>query len=208
MKLKIFTSIFFLFMLGCSSSKITSSWKAENVQPKKYSKIIVLGLIREADRTLREKMEAHLVGDLHDIGYNAISSMSVFGPKAFKRMTEDSAINNIKDVGADAVITIVLLDKSKEQRYIPARRNFYGAANFNRFGGYYTTMYDRVYAAGYYVTDTRYFWESNLYDMATKQLLYSVQTQSFSPSSSEELGHEYGKMIVNNMVKKHVLMQQ
>lgn len=53
-------------------------------------------------------MEAHLVGDLHDLGYNAISSMSVFGPKASKRMTEDSAINNIKDVGADAVITIVL----------------------------------------------------------------------------------------------------
>ncbi len=169
---------------------------------------MVMGLIREADRTIRERMETHFVGDLHGLGYNAISSMSVFGPRAFRRMTEDSAVNTIKNVGADAVITIVLLDKSKEQRYIPARRNFYGAANFNRFGGYYTTMYDRVYTAGYYVTDTRYFWESNLYDMATKQLLYSVQTQSFSPSSSEELAHEYGKMIVNDMVKKHVLVQQ
>ena len=153
-------------------------------------------------------METHFVGDLQGLGYNAISSMSVFGPRAFRRMTEDSAVNTITNTGADAVITIVLLDKSKEQRYIPGRRNFYGAANFNRFGGYYTTMYDRVYTAGYYVTDTRYFWESNLYDMATKQLLYSVQTQSFSPSSSEELAHEYGKMIVNDMVKKHVLVQQ
>ena len=169
---------------------------------------MVLGLIRQADRTLREKMEEHLVGDLRDLGYNAISAMSVFGPKAFRRMSEDSVINNIKDVGADAVITIVLLDKSKERRYVPAQMRYYNRGYDNRFWGYYTIMYDRIYSPGYYVTDTRYFWESNFYDMASRQLLYSVQTQSFSPSSSEELGHEYGKMIVKDMVKKRVLIRQ
>jgi hypothetical protein len=43
--------------------------------------------------------------------------------------------------------------------------------------------------------------------MDSKQLVYSVQTQSFDPSSSEILAHEYGKLIVSNMVKNKVLTQ-
>ena len=66
-------------------------------------------------------------------------------------------------------------------------------------------MYDRFYEPGHYQADTKYFRESNFYDLGTKQLLYSVQTQSFDPST-QSLAHEYGKLIVNNMVKDHVLV--
>jgi hypothetical protein len=38
-------------------------------------------------------------------------------------------------------------------------------------------------------------------------LVYSVQTESFDPGSSESLGHEYGKLIVGNMVQNKVLVQ-
>lgn len=199
--------IFISFLLlGCGSSKITSSWRAENIQPKKFNKIMVLGLIREADRTIREKMEQHFVGDLNDLGYNAIPSMSAFGPHAFRKMNKDSAVDLIRTTGADAVITIVLLDKSKEKRYVPG--HFSGGINYGRLGDYYTYRYDRVSAPGYFVTDTKYFWESNLYDVETRQLVYSVQTQSFSPSSSEALGHEYGKLIVKDMIKQQALSKQ
>jgi len=102
-----------------------------------------------------------------------------------------------------------LLDKSKEQYYVPAHReSLPRSVYYRRFGGYYTTVYDRIYTPGYYVTDTRYFWVSNLFDMGSKDLLYSVQTESFDPNSSESLAHEYGKLIVENMVKKHVLVKQ
>jgi hypothetical protein len=59
--------------IGCTTtSKITSSWKAENAQPKNYKKIMVLGLMNVPDRTFREKMEEHLAGDLKLLGYNAV----------------------------------------------------------------------------------------------------------------------------------------
>jgi len=45
-----------LMVAGCNTSKIITSWKAENTVPQKYSKILVLGLIREADRTIQENM--------------------------------------------------------------------------------------------------------------------------------------------------------
>lgn len=198
--------VFLMFVTGCNTSKITSSWKAEDFVPQKYNKIMVLGLIREADRSIQEKMENHLVDELKNLGYYAVSSMKEYGPKAFYKMNEEEALGKIKDSGVDAVITIVLLDKQREKRYVTTNIYYspYGYYH-NHFWGYSTSLYYRIYQPGYYVTENKYFWESNLYDMKTQRLVYSVQTQSFDPSSSESLGHEYGEMIIQNMVRNNVI---
>ncbi len=210
MKTKIiFAAIALLLLSACSSSRITNSWSVASSSPKKYNKILVLGLIPDQDRSIRGFMEQHFVDDLKGLGYNAASAMAELGPKAFENMCEKDAVDKIRNSGADAVLTIVLLDKTKEQYYVPPQRqNLPRAVYYRRFGGYYTTIYDRIYTPGYYVTDTKYFWESNLYEMNSKDLVYSVQTESFDPASSESLGHEYGKLILEDMVKKNVLAKQ
>jgi hypothetical protein len=197
-----------LIIAGCTSSRITSSWKAENTTVQKFNKIMILGLIREADRTLQQNMESHLVGDLKDLGYNVVSALNELGPRAFDNMEEETAINKLKTSGVDAVITIVMLDKQKEQKYV-AGSIYYSPYGYyyNRFWGYRTTLYRRIYEPGYYVTETKYFWESNLYDMRTQKLVYSVQTESFDPVNSESLAHEYGLLIVKDMVKQNVLIK-
>jgi hypothetical protein len=199
----------FLFS-GCgTSSWITSSWKAPDVYPKKYNKIVVLGLIRDADRSIRETMEQHIVGDLQNLGYNAVCSCNEYNPKAFEGMNEQQALEKLRNEGVDAVLTITLLDKTRERYYVPGRVYYTPYYIYhNRFWGYYHTMYDRIYMDGYYGVDTKYFWESNFYDMATSQLVYSVQSQSFDPSSTASMGNEYGQMIVKNMVKNNVLANQ
>lgn len=55
------------------------------------------------------------------------------------------------------------------------------------------------------MTTTRYFWETNLYDLRTGDLLCSVQTESFDPLSVEAMAHEYGKLIVADMVNNDIL---
>ena len=195
-----------LIAAGCTTSKITSSWKADDVVAQKYNKVMVLGLIRESDRSIQENMENHLVGDLRELGYSAVSSLQEYGPKVFDKMDEEEALGKLKNSGVDAVVTIVLLDKEKERKYVPGNIYYspYGYY-YNRFWGYRTVLSRRIYEPGYYITDTKYFWESNLFDMNTQKLVYSVQTQSFDPVNSESMGHEYGQMIVNDMVKNNVL---
>lgn len=195
-----------LFVTACSTTKITSSWKAANLQPKKYSKILVLGLIKDSDRSLQEKMEMHLADDLKSKGYNAVGSLQEFGPKAFANLTEAEAIARLKQSNIEAVVTIVLLDKQKERNYVPGRMYYSPyVMYYNRFWPYYGTLNYRIYEPGYYVTDTRYFWESNVYDVSTQSLLYSVQTKSFDPATSESLGHEYGKLIIKAITDNAVL---
>jgi len=209
-KILVFAVVFLFISSGCgTTSYITSSWKAENVQPKKYNKIVVLGLIRESDRSLREKMEEHLVGDLKDLGYNAVCSCDEYNPKAFENMSEEQAISKLLNSGVEAVLTIVLLDKTRERYYLPGRVQYSPySIYYDRFWRYSRTMYDRIYSDGYYTIDTKYFWESNFYDLGANQLLYSAQSQSFDPSSKETLGHEYGQMIVKNIVQKNILFSQ
>ena len=194
---------------GCSSSKIMHSWKSDALATGKYNKILVVGLNGDDNIAMRAKMEEHLVGDLKALGYQAISSLQEYGPKALATREEETVLNELKSSGVDAVITIVLLDKEKEKHYVPGEVYYSPYFIYQRnFWGYYRTMYGRIYSKGYYTTSTRYFWESNLYDLKSKELLYSVQTESFDPASLESMAHEYGKLIVKDIVKKQVLNSQ
>jgi hypothetical protein len=187
-----------LMAVGCSTSEtIVSFWKADNVRPREYNKIMVLAIINETNPPIRDRMETHFAGDLRDIGYNAITSVSVFGTGIFSSQAADSVINSIRNSGADAVITIVLRDIYKKQQDAPA---------YDNLASYYSAMNTKVSGTGYFIKDTKYFWETNFYDVATKQLLYSVQLKPYVPSRPEVIDpHGYGKLIVADMVNKKVL---
>jgi hypothetical protein len=170
---------------------------------------MVVGVIREQDRAIRERMENHFVGDLKNLGYQAFSSLQEYGPKGLDVTNEEKTYEKLRKDSVDAVLTIVLLNKEKERYYVPGRAiNTPYGMDFHHFWNYYHTMNYRIGLPGYFAVLTKYFWESNFYDLNTKELVYSVQTQSFDPSSAESLGHEYGKMIVQNMVKNNVLTKQ
>ena len=169
----------------------------------KFNKILVLGLINDKDRRIRELMEQHFAGDLTDLGYTAISALQEYGPKAFDGLTEKEALSRITNSGVDAVITIVLLDKLKKKTYIPPHLSL-----SRNFGTYYEYRQNSLYQPGYYVSDTKYFWESNFYELPGQALLYSAQTKSFSPANIESMGHEYGQMIVKSLTKEKILSPQ
>lgn len=199
--------ILVMLLGGCTSSRLVYSWMSPDIQPRKFNKIMVVALIKDTDRQLQQQMEMHLVGDLKDKGYEAVSSIGELGPRAFDKMDEDAVLDKLKSNGVEAVMTVVMLDKSKERYYVAGRVIYspYGLYH-NRFYGYYITMYDRIYTPGYYEVSTRYFWESNLYDLSEKKLLYSVQTESFDPSNAATQAHEYGQLIVKDMIEKQVVI--
>ena len=197
------------FFSACSSTRITQSWKSDSIPTANYQRILVVALISENDRSIREQMEQHFVADLRDLGYNAVSSFQEHGPKFFLQKNEEDVIRQLSQSGVDAVISIVLLDKEKERRYVPGNVVYSPFVYYHsRFWRYYGMMQYRIYQPGYYVTDTRYFWESNFYAAAGERLIYSAQTRSFDPSSTSGMAHEYGKKVIEDMVGKGILMRR
>ncbi|HEX6847220.1 MAG TPA: hypothetical protein VF144_09590 [Chitinophagaceae bacterium] len=199
---KILLAILFI-LNSCTTSRVTSMWTAPDVQQKKHKKILVLGLLHERSGALREKIETHIVRDLKNLGYDAICSCEEYDPKAFENMKEAEALQKLSGGDIDAVLTIILLNKTRERNYFLGRDKYPP-----QWWEYYSTMYERIYEPGYFEESTKYFWESNFYDLNSKELLYSAQTQSFDASSAESLANEYGKLIVNEMTKRAVLSHQ
>ena len=117
---------------GCRSSYITGSWKTEQPVPAQYKKVLVLGLIRDEDSSLRGKMEEHMVGDLMGLGIQAISATRAFGTSTFEGINEGEAIDKLRDSGIEAVVTIVLLNKNREKRIFEGNPRFWPALAFSR----------------------------------------------------------------------------
>jgi hypothetical protein len=56
------------------------------------------------------------------------------------------------------------------------------------------------------VSDTKYFWETNLYSLREAQLLlFSAQSKSFEPGNASTFGHQYARSMINRMVDQGVL---
>lgn len=190
-----------LFLGACSNTKVTSSWKEPETSLDKSQKIMVLGLVNDREGRLRGQMEKEMVLALQKQGYQAVSAFDQFGPKAFKGLKEEQALNKLRKDDIDKVLTIVMLDKSKEKNYVPGNNMYPYGPFYGRWWGYYNWMYGRVYQPGYYTTNTRYFLESNLYSIRDKQLLYSIQTETFDPASAERMAVVYTNKVVADMTK-------
>ncbi len=191
-----------LLFAACHSSKLTSSWKdAGNTKDlSRYKNVLVVGM--QGDRQLKEEMENSLTESLKKQSINATASFDVFGPKAFNGLSEDAVADKVRTKGYDGVITIALLDRSKEQNYVPGNVNYAPSGLFySRFGLYYSNIYSRIYNPGYYTTSTNYFWETNLYDVRKDKIVYSAQSRTYDPSSFESMSKEHGKLIVADLEK-------
>ncbi|MEO7312100.1 MAG: hypothetical protein ABIX01_16980 [Chitinophagaceae bacterium] len=196
-----------VLVVACTSSKVTSSWKDPSTSKElsTYQHVLVVGM-QPNNRQLKEEMENYLSSYLAKEGINAKASYDEFGPKAFAKMTEDEVTDLVRKKGYDAVITIALLDKQKEQSYNPGSVNYNPIGTYyNRIGRYYTTIYDRIYTPGYYSTNTDYFWETNLYDATQEKIIYSAQSKSFDPGSITSMSKEYGKSIVKDLSSKGLI---
>jgi hypothetical protein len=196
----------FLLLAACSSTNVTNSWKDKNIEQASFRKVMVVAMVPESQRDLRQQMENEMVDDLAKRGYTAVSSYDEYGPKAFANMNEKQVLQQLDKNKIDGVITIGLQNKETSENYVPGSVRYEPyAVVYNRFYRRYQTYYNRVYTPGFTEERTNYFFETNLYDVNGNKLLYSAQSQSFDPSSASQIANEVSKAVVKDMQKKGIL---
>ena len=197
-----------VLFISCQPSKITQSWTVKDVTPKKYNRILVLGVLTDSDHELQAKMENHLADDLKELGYNTIAANKIFPPGTIVKGDSARAKAAIEGKGFDGILTVVLLNKEKEQVYVPGRNNdneYY--TYYGRFDRYMNEVNERIYEPGYYAEQTKYIWENNFYDLGTRQLIYSAQSRTFDIASKTTLAHTYGQLMVQSLINKKILLK-
>lgn len=197
--------MFLIFLSGCAGTKVLHRWVDPNWKSVPQQRILVVSLINRQDHNWDDKIEEHIVGDLKDAGILAVSAYKLFGPNAFDGKDGNTIEAGLKDSGYTGYITIVLLDKKTEQVYVsPSVSRMNEGVNYP-FGKYVYNLTDRIMTPGYFATTTKYFWETNFYGHPDGNLRYSAQSRSFDPNSINDMAHEFGKLIVRDMLKYKVI---
>lgn len=188
-------------LAACTNTHITSSWKNDRVPPVHYSKLVVLAMVPDNQHGIGQAMEHSMVEQLKHNGYNAVSAIQEFGPNTLRGLSEQESLARIRADQADGLITISLTDHKRTRSYVPG--TIYPSPwgwGWGYGGGYYSP--------GYIRSDVHFSWLTNLYDVNSAKVLYSVESSSVDPASAGDLAGSYSHQIVRDMKEKGVLAKQ
>lgn len=164
----------------------------------------------------RASVETGVADKLKENGIKAVPTYNTFpfaGKIAELGFDQETVQRKIKERittnEIDALLTIVLLDKSKEERYVEGSSISLAAPVYGYpYYGYYSYAYATVYDGGYYTTTTSYFLEINLYDVASEKLVWTAQTTTEDPSNIEKEAGSLGTLIANDLFLKKIVAKQ
>jgi len=191
-----------LLVATCTTSThITGSWKNTTLVPKTYSQLFVTGLTSNA--VVRALVENDLSAALAKSGAQGIKSIDVFPPSFGKdSLTRSKFLDVVHEKKCDGVLTVSLLKKETESRYEPGGYAYAPASHYGYYGnfyGYYNHYYPSTYNTGYYTTEEVYYLETNLFDAASENLMWSAQSQTYKYDDFNALSKEFAHIIVTKM---------
>lgn len=199
-----------LIFAACTSSKdSTGVWvNTEKIKGKQFSNIFIV--VMTADIEARSRLENDLAAAATAKGNKAVKSIDVMAPsfKDPQTPSKEEIIGKVKASGCDAVFVATLLKKEDDVRYIPGN-NVYSPRPYytwsGNFYGYYSNYYPTISTPGYYTNDKNYFMQSNLYDVASEELMWSVQSTVFNPSSLNGFSKSYTSGLIKKLEKQGLL---
>ncbi len=224
----VFLVIFSLMLLdSCSSTtatQITASWK--DPEATSYQDFFVVVLSKNLPA--RSTVELDIARRLKKEGVKVEGSLELF-PHVEKVATDEekkAAVEKIQSLGHDAIITVTLLKKTEESRYVPGATSYtptnigYGTGytpatggapvqgTYGAFGTYYVSGSKPYQSEGYYETDKTYFLESRVFDAKTSKLVWSAQSHTFYPGSLPSASEDFSMVMVDALKKAGLIYQK
>ncbi len=204
----LYVLLFAAILSACGpSQKITNSWINPEARTKgPYESIFIIVLSQNKETSF--SVEDHMAATIASRGQKVVVSSAVFPPNLSisENFTREQMAEAIKRTGCDAVFVIALLDVKTEEYYQPGRSYYpmsYGM--YGSYYGYYNHYYPQVYSPGYYSTDKTYYIESNFYDLEADQLLWSIQSEAYNPSSLDSWFDRYSYDLIAELKKEGLI---
>src|SRR4030095_17201404 len=96
----------------------------------------------------------------------------------------------------------------EEVRYVPGSTAYSVMPYYSYYGnytGYYSHYTQTVSDPSYYAAEKDYFIQSNLYDAASEEIMWSVQSEVYSPSTLEKFSKSYTAGLLRKLEKDKML---
>lgn len=185
-------SLSLLFLLALSAlgachkteTTVPLSWRNPAYQDGHFKKLFVIGVGKDdSSRRLFEDTFAKA------IALEGAAAQPSWGhlPKS-EKLTEEEIRSAMEGGGFDGVLITRVLGVSQSEEYVPPSTHTV-PTSYHGYGyyGYYGTSYTVVHQPGYYKTNTTFRLETNLYSVATSNLVWSGQSNTLNPESLNDV---------------------
>ena len=176
-----------------ATTKFSQSYRNPGYEETVFKNLLVIGVAE--DQESRQSFENALVSAIAAEGGTAVASIGVL-PKE-EQLSEDELYAAIQAGGFDGVLLTRLLSVDKDSSYTPPKKynnprtRYYPGGmgwgyGYGGYYGFYGTTYAEVHTPGYFDTSTTLKLETNLYSVATNELVWTGQSKTVDPDSIED----------------------
>ncbi|MCV9929135.1 hypothetical protein OIU83_15830 [Flavobacterium sp. LS1R49] len=199
---RIFVVIIAALLYSCgTSSTIVSSWRDPKItiSSENFKKVLIVALVKDEEtRRITENRIASSSPIFHT-SYQFLNQIN-------NDLTNDQKLKILKDENYDGVITMRLVSKEKQTDYVPGTDTsiYYGDYNgiyAGAFGGWYGLYATDFYSPGYYVENTYYIVETNVFSLKENKLIWTGTTQSSDVTDIGVTVDDIMRTVVNEMKK-------
>ena len=185
-------------LCACNKNKTTIplSWRNPAYAGTGFQKLFVIG-VGENDG-VRRLFEDTFANALASEGAAAQASYGHLPQST--QLTEEQVRSAIEGGGFDGVVVARLLNVDQEQQYVPGSTYSVPTAYYGYgYYGYYGASYAVVNEPGYFKTNTTFRIETNLYSVATGDLVWSGQSDTLNPESLTEVIDSMTATVANKL---------
>jgi hypothetical protein len=205
--------ILVFLLAGCSKSTVSGSWKnREYLQP--INKVYIVGVSKRD--THRRIFEDEFGDHLSTYGIQSVSSYKDL--KSTEEADLETLISKVNSHNADALLLTRIIDKRIREVVYPGYvsgyyayppyygyRWYYPRPYYYHYRDFYGHRYDMIYEPA---TVSRYkiiTLESNLYDAATGELIWSAQVETVIDGKIQSLIEDFIEVVTKDLVSQGVI---
>lgn len=208
----------FIFAACSPAKKSTGVWvNKEKLQGKTFNNFFII--VMTADIQAKVQLEKDLEAVVVSRGHKAVKSIDVM-PQSLdtpRMPTKAEIVSKVKASGCNAVFIASLLSKDEAVRFTAESTSYNVTAPYyaysiyptyaytGNYAGYYDNAYQTVYRPSYFTQEKTYFIQSNLFDVATEEIMWSAQSEVFDPTSLPRFSKTYIATLMQQLEKEKLL---
>jgi len=200
MSLKLLPLISLLFLTACTGTSVVRDWHDDDFD-KAYSNFFIIAISDSQQN--RRIFENLLVGELKALGVDATPSYSLISSR--ETIDRDTVVAAIResDIDFDAVLVTYLVDTETEVHYqdSPITETYSGSPDTNMLS---STL---IGTRGRYNVDEIIELKNDLYDVAARELVWSINTRTRGAESIDELIVEVTESIRDELLSDDKIAQ-
>ncbi|MEO9966233.1 MAG: hypothetical protein ABJF11_10615 [Reichenbachiella sp.] len=191
---------------SCTPEGTMRTWSSNEDYDRRFKNVLAMGLVNNV--TVRSDVENELVYAAQKINLKAANGMSLFPPELGKPFEDIERVKaRLREKGYDGILTAALID-IRAERYVPPETSYEPLIYYDRFRNYYYRTYDLVYRPGYYSASSKYFIETNFYELKEGKLVWSGRSEVFEYGELESFIPTYSRRLFKELMKEGVIATQ